>query len=53
MSKKVENQDLFSGDVFLKTVADVELLLVGLNEENLQTIRDEHQRYFQEEIAKI
>ena len=31
MSKKVENQDLFSGDVFLKTVADVELLLVGLN----------------------
>ena len=27
--------------------------IVGLNEENLQIIRDEHQRYFQEEIAKI
>ena len=31
MSKKVENQDLFSGDVFLKTVADVELLILELN----------------------
>src|SRR3990167_9330507 len=31
MAKKVENQDLFSGDVFLKTVADVELLILELN----------------------
>lgn len=31
MAKKVENKDLFSDDVFKKTVADVELLILELN----------------------